>query len=311
MQIEQFLCSELSITPDALNRFLSAAPNKYKIYAIPKRTSGKRIIAQPSKQLKIYQRSAIKHLELFFDIHPCAYAYRKGVGISDNAQYHQNSRYLLKMDFQNFFHSITDTFFFVISEKLQVDISEDERLLLTRLLFWRPSKRSGGKLVLSIGAPSSPFVSNCMLYLFDEALNAECKKQGVKYTRYADDLTFSTNVKGALFETPALVKRFLLSELEGYISVNEAKTVFASKAHNRHVTGVTLTNDDKLSLGRQRKRYISSLIYKYSIGQLHEEDFAHLQGLLAFAFDIEPDFIGRMRSKYTESVVNELFKGAV
>src|SRR5690606_27674917 len=90
-----------------------------------------------------------------------------------------------------------------------IEFSKVDAIVLTQLLFWRPSKISGGKLVLSIGAPSSPLISNFIMFKFDDELNAECKKRGVKYTRYADDLTFSTNVKNALFEIPTLVKEQL------------------------------------------------------------------------------------------------------
>jgi len=306
MQLAQFLCRELPVASDELSRFLSAAPNKYKVYAIPKRTSGKRIIAHPAKQLKKYQGLTVKYLEPFFQIHPSAYAYRKGLGIKANAEKHINSRYLLKMDFQDFFHSISDEFFFEMCMSMGIEFPENDKQTLTQILFWRPSKKSGGKLILSIGAPSSPFISNCMMYLFDSALYDECKKQGVTYTRYADDLTFSTNMKGALFALPDLVRSLLATELKGYISINEAKTVFTSKAHNRHVTGVTLTNDNKLSIGRNRKRYISSLIHKYGLGQLPEEEIEHLRGLLAFASDIEPAFIERMEIKYAKSLLDQL-----
>lgn len=306
MNLAQFLCDELSVIPDQLNRFLSAAPNKYKVYAIPKRTSGKRIIAHPAKELKKYQRKAVEHLETVFKVHSCAYAYRKGLGIKANAECHVNSRYLLKMDFQDFFHSISDKFFFEMCDSMNISFSKEDKRILTHLLFWRPSKKVSGKLTLSVGAPSSPFISNAMMYLFDEALYSECKNQGVTYSRYADDLTFSSNVKGVLFQTPDLVRSLLVSKLMGYISINEAKTVFTSKAHNRHITGVTLTNDSTISLGRKRKRYISSLIHKYSLGQLPEDDVLYLQGLLAFASDIEPDFIDRMQIKYSKSLVCEL-----
>lgn len=306
MQLAQFLCRELSVTSDELSRFLSAAPNKYKVYAIPKRTSGKRIIAHPAKQLKNYQRLTVKYLDPFFQIHHSAYAYRKGLGIKANAECHINSRYLLKMDFQDFFHSISDEFFFEMCTAMGVEFSENDKHTLTQVLFWRPSKNSGGKLILSIGAPSSPFISNCLMYLFDNKLHAECKQQGISYTRYADDLTFSTNLKGALFVLPDLVRSLLVTQLKGYISINEAKTVFTSKAHNRHVTGVTLANDKTLSIGRKRKRYISSLIHKFTLGQLPQEDAGYLQGLLSFANDIEPLFILRMEAKYSKTIVDKL-----
>ena len=81
--------------------FLRNAPKKYKVYTIPKRTSGHRVIAQPSKELKIYQR---KYLELQqLPVHDSAMAYREGISIKDNAIAHKQNRYLLKLDLESFF----------------------------------------------------------------------------------------------------------------------------------------------------------------------------------------------------------------
>jgi RNA-directed DNA polymerase len=310
MQLAEYLCSKLLISENELDSFLSSAPNKYKVYSIPKRSSGTRIIAHPAQKLKAYQRQLVQHLETILPVHPTAFAYRRGVGIKDNARYHSNGRYLLKMDFQNFFHSITPGLLLKILKNNDIAFTKNDERVLCRLLFWRPSKTSGGKLVLSIGAPSSPLISNFIMFLFDEEVNATCKKRGIKYTRYADDLTFSTNVKHSLFEIPALVKLQLKESLDSHTSINEAKTVFSSKAHNRHITGVTLTNDGKISIGRSRKRYISSMIHKFDLGLLPKEDISYLQGLLAFASDIEPDFICRMAKKYTQETINVLLRGA-
>lgn len=311
MKLDQVLCTTLSITEQELQYFLLTAPNQYKVYAIPKRTSGKRIIAHPAKKLKCYQKIVVKHLESILPLHASAYAYRKGVSIKDNAYCHLNSRYLLKMDFQNFFYSITPELFFQQIETAVITVTQNDRDVLTSLLFWRPSKRQNGKLVLSVGAPSSPFISNFIMFDFDVALTQVCQQQGITYTRYADDLTFSTSEKTILFAMPALIKGLLLTHLKGHISINEAKTVFTSKAHNRHVTGVTLTNDDTLSIGRKRKRYISSLIHQYRMGQLSPEDIAYLQGLLAFASDVEPEFITRMERKYSQHTISQLRKGVL
>ncbi len=309
MQLAEYLCSKLSISEIELISFLSSAPNRYKVYTIPKRSAGTRVIAHPAQELKVYQRALVRHLATILPVHAAAYAYRRGVGIKDNARCHVNGRYLLKMDFQNFFHSINPDLLLKILTKNDIAFSKRDEMVLSRLLFWRPSKTVGGKLVLSIGAPSSPFISNFIMFRFDDELSAECKKRGIKYTRYADDLSFSTNVKGALFDIPSLVKEHLKRSLDNHTSINEAKTIFSSKAHNRHVTGVTLTNDGKISLGRSRKRYISSMIHKFGLGMLSKADTCHLQGLLAFANDIEPDFISRMEKKYNQETIDILIRG--
>ena len=310
MQLAEYLCSKLSTSKAELIKLASSAPNRYKVYRIPKRNAGTRVIAHPAKLLKCYQRHLVQLLETTLPVHQSAYAYKRGVGIRDNAQYHSSGRFLLKMDFQNFFHSINPDLLLQMMEANNTTLEKEDRWVLNQLVFWRPSKTSGGKLILSIGAPSSPFISNFIMFKFDEEINAECKKRGIKYTRYADDLTFTTNVKNSLFEIPSLVKQQLRVSLHNNISINEAKTVFSSKAHNRHITGVTITNEGNVSLGRARKRYISSMIHKFKLGILPKEDRSHLQGLLAFSNDIEPDFVSRMAKKYTHVVIQALLKGA-
>jgi RNA-directed DNA polymerase len=309
MQLSDFLCSELSVTKVQLSKFLPSAPNRYKVYSIPKRTSGKRIIAHPAKQLKKYQRALAKKLTNELPIHHVATAYKKGMGIKVNAEIHKNSRFLLKMDFDNFFHSITPALFFEEAIKSGLKFSSNDIVTLTQILFWRPGKKSNGKLILSIGAPSSPVISNFIMYHFDEGIYQECKKRGVKYSRYADDISFSTNVKGALFEVPSLVQKFLTQQYKNKITINDGKTVFSSMAHNRHITGVTITNEGKLSIGRSRKRYISSLIHRYTLGELSVEDFYHLRGLIAYTNDIEPSFIPRMSKKYSTEIMSKIAKG--
>ena len=115
--------------------------------------------------------------------------------------------------------------------------------------------------MLSIGAPSSPLVSNFFMYQFDCVLSKLCIEREIIYTRYADDLTFSTKHKDVLFVLPQLVKENLNDLFGNAIRINRKKTKFSSKAHNRHVTGITINNDGKISLGRERKRYIKHLVH--------------------------------------------------
>jgi len=82
------------------------------------------------------------------------------------------------------------------------------------------------------------------------------------------------------------------------LRLNKRKTIFGSKAHRRIITGLILANDGSISLGRERKRIIRAQIYNLSRGTLTETEKKRLQGLIAFARDIEPAFIERMEKKY-------------
>ncbi len=299
----QLLESQLQLSESKIRRYLKSAPKKYKTYFIPKRSSGRRLIAHPAKELKLYQRIVALEFEKIFTLHPSAMAYRKGLSIKDNAEKHKNHKFLLKMDFSDFFNSISAELFFEVLSPQLVEISDDDKDLISKIIFWNRSKKPNGKLILSVGAPSSPLVSNALMYLFDESVSQWCDEYGVIYTRYADDLAFSTNKPNTLIKIPELIRKVLVDKYNGTIRVNEGKTVFSSKKHNRHITGITLTNEGNISIGRNRKRYIKSLIHKYSIEQLELDDIFYLQGIFSFACSVEPDFKQRMIKKYSNELI--------
>ena len=299
MTFIQYLCSSLQIEQPQLLSFLASAPKRYKKYEIPKRNGkGNRLIAHPSKGLKALQRASLPVIRDKLKVHEAAMAYEKGTGIRRNAIVHRTNRYLLKMDFSNFFSSIKPNVLIDCLESVDGIISELDQFAFSCLFFWSPTR--GSDLELSIGAPSSPFISNAVLYDFDEYITMYCRENGIVYTRYADDLTFSTNAKGTLFLVPDMVKKLIKGKSFNYLRVNEDKTVFLSKSCNRHITGITISNDDELSLGRNRKRLISSKIHYYLNGKLEREEINQLKGLLGFAKYVEPSFIDKMKSKYGE-----------
>ncbi|WP_028867046.1 retron St85 family RNA-directed DNA polymerase [Psychromonas arctica] len=282
-----------------LNKLLSSLPSThYKVYKIPKRTIGFRTIAQPTSEIKDIQRKIIEILSPKVQLHPIATAYIKGQSIKSNALKHVNSEFLMKIDLENFFNSINPEMLMKALSKQKVEISSEDEKILRELLFWNRSKRINGKVVLSVGAPSSPFISNLIMYEFDSKLESMCTKRKVICTRYADDLTFSTCDKGELFSLLPEIRKLLYRTFGNRLVVNDSKTVFSSKKHNRHVTGITLTNSNRLSIGREKKRYISALIHKFKNKKLDEQDIMHLKGLLSYAVHIEDIFVHRMGKKY-------------
>jgi RNA-directed DNA polymerase len=307
MDIVELLAKNLDKSTEDVRAFLVDAAMKYKVYTIPKRTHGRRVIAQPSQELKRYQRVFLDYCPL--PVHSCAMAYRKGLSIKDNAEAHRRQRYLLKMDLENFFNSIKPPLLWSVWNSHQAhlpELSSSEKCILEQMLFWCPSRKPGGKLILSVGAPSSPMISNFCLHNFDSALATCCVERGITYTRYADDMTFSTNRERVLFEIPELIRGMLRNEFGNKITLNHAKTAFSSKAHNRHVTGITISNNDALSLGRLRKRYIKHLIHQFVTGSLTNYDIAHLKGLLSYASHIEPTFLRTLEQKYGRDTLGRI-----
>lgn len=303
------LQNELERSRSSIETFAKTAPNRYKVYTIPKRTSGHRVIAHPSRELKKFQRTLNTLLADTLKPHFCSMAYAKDLSIKDNAQRHSRNSYLLKLDFNDFFNSIEPELFFVICELRKVHFSNAEKRLLTQLCFWNKTKSNNAKLVLSVGAPSSPMISNFVMSVFDELVYQHCRLQRITYTRYADDLTFSTNRKNALFDIPSFVESALTAYYASKVSLNAEKTCYSSKKHNRHVTGITISNTGELSLGRERKRTISAMTHNFKVGKLDSDDYAYLQGLLSFAAHIEPKFVDKLRNKYGDDLISVIIKG--
>lgn len=307
MDIIGSLTEKLVIDKKVFMSFVHTAPKRYKRYYISKRNSdAKRLIAQPSKEVKFIQRLLIEELREMFIVHDNAHAYEAGKSIRTNAMPHKNSRFLLKMDFKDFFPSITPKLLFNIAESMDINFSAEDKDLLSHLLFWK--LRSNSPLKLSIGAPSSPFVSNFVMHNFDKALTDICIESNINYTRYADDITFTTNKKDILFGIPKTVQMLLKKHCMGHIRINREKTIYSSKARNRHITGVTLTNDNELSVGRKRKRSVSSLIHKFSLNKLSPDEIINLRGQVAFVNSIEPSFISRMNKKYGNTILSAIMK---
>jgi len=144
------------------------------------------------------------------------------------------------------------------------------------------------------------------MYKFDGEIAQYCSQFLVNYTRYADDMTFSmqdkTNRGLVLQKVLELLNDLPFPRLE----INNKKTVFGSKAHRRMVTGLILSNDGDISLGREKKRRIRAQIHHFINGKLSDKDQVRLRGMLAFARNIEPDFIKRIERKYGSEVIGRI-----
>jgi RNA-directed DNA polymerase len=310
VNIIRALATDLGLSEIDIVRVIRTAPVRYKVYSIPKRTGGVRIIAQPAREVKLLQRWAIKNILEALPVHDCATAYRKGKSIRDNARAHAEQSYILKVDFKNFFPSIVPQNLIDHIQHYAPEIASPENLKALAFLFFRGSINPVN-LTLSIGAPSSPALSNTVLFPLDLQCAELCVRRGITYTRYADDLTFSTSEKNVL--EPFLGEFKKLLESVGYprLQLNEEKTVFASKKAMRRVTGLVLNNNGEVSLGRQRKRSISAGVHSFTLQGLKVEQINKLRGLLAFALNVEPAFVASLEAKYGKRVIDTLLRRAL
>lgn len=288
------MSGDLGILPAHLAQIIRTAPLRYKVFHIKKKKPGEfREVAQPAREVKAIQYWVIIRFGDRLPIHSAATAYSEGSSIKENARRHVASNYFLKMDLRKFFPSIlASDIERHLESTLPDELDGSARALVSRVCCWAPMRAP--PLRLCIGAPTSPLLSNSIMYRFDDFMSKLAIADGVEYTRYADDLTFSTKYAGTLDRYRDHVSG-ALRELEyPRLSINEEKTVFASRASHRRVTGVVLTPTGTLSLGRERKRIIRAMFHRNSLGLLSQDEKEHLAGLLAFADSIEPGFSKRL-----------------
>lgn len=279
---------------------ISTAGRRYKTYKIPKRSgNGFRTIAQPAPEVKRIQRIVVEKVIGNWPIHEAATAYRKGFSIRNHAALHSNSKYLLKLDFSDFFPSISLDAVRRHIAKHSI-LSEQDSIFLASILTWL-NKQTGARC-LSIGAPSSPFVSNSMMFDFDAALYEYCVERGVVYSRYADDLAFSTNQPKILADIERFAHELVSSLSYPRLRFNETKTVNVSKRDRRVLVGLNITPEGGVSIGRERKRLVRAQVNCLAKGLPFAGDVSSLRGTLAFIWSVEPAFIRTLLEKYGDDV---------
>jgi RNA-directed DNA polymerase len=287
-----------------LTVLIATASERYKDHYIEKRHGrGLRLISQPTAELKFLQRQLIQHELSNLPLHEAAVAYRKGFSIKDHAAPHASGRYLLKLDFSDFFPSLKES---TIRYRLQRDasFSDVELWMMCQLLCRRD--RDADILRLSIGAPSSPFVSNYLLWEFDSRIQMFCSEMDTRYTRYADDLAFSTSRPHVLDVVAEKVKA-LLVELDYLgVTLNASKTVNVSTKNRRTLVGLTLSNDGAASIGRDEKRNLRATMHALSQGKLRPEEIGRFRGKLAFVHAVDAEFVSKLCAKYGFSKVSEI-----
>lgn len=292
-----------------VQKIVTTAHNRYKHYKIPKRNGGKREIAQPAKEVKLLQRIFQREFLTNLPVHPAATAYEKGLSIKENASRHMLNGPILKLDFSNFFPSIKANDWKNYAREKSILDDELDIELSSRLLF--KYTKGAKQLRLAIGAPTSPHLSNLLMYEFDRLIAERAAHEVVTYTRYADDLTFSAKRTGYLQHIEKLVQKTLKEISYPRLQLNEEKSVLATKKYHRVITGLTITNNSTVSIGRERKKLIRAMIHRYIAGNLDNDSKKKLLGLLAFASDVEPEFLLRMRLKYGEEEISKIISSAL
>lgn len=265
-------------------RMLRYIDREYRTVNIKKKNGGGRTLHTPSPRLKRMQKRILRDILKRLLVSEYATAYKKGAQIYANAAPHVGKQYILKLDITNFFGSISAGQVYSAAFNSGY-FSKQVGVMLTKLCC-----RDG---VLPQGAPTSPALSNLVMKNFDDNIGAWCEKRGIAYTRYCDDMTFSSGLP--LYHVYEKAKA-MLGEMG--LKLNEKKTRFVSNAARQSVTGLTV--NEKVAVSRAYKRELRQQVYYYfkygyDFRQWNREAYTpekylrYLQGRVNFVLQIEPN----------------------
>ena len=188
----------LGVQPKTVSYLLYQLPEaeKYHSFEIPKHNGGKRLINAPERRLKMLQRrlaNTLYRCVVEFEKtgptrHPLAHGFARSFSIFTNASVHKRRRYVLNLDLQDFFPSFN-------FGRVRGFFIKDKRFELNEKVATVIAQIACHKNELPQGSPCSPIISNLLGHLLDVRLARFAKKNKCTYSRYADDITFSTNRK--------------------------------------------------------------------------------------------------------------------
>ena len=276
--------------------------NLYTTFTIPKKKGGERVIHAPKKELKSLQKKLAdilwecyleslesKSKDKNFKIPVLSHAFEKGKSIITNSQMHRNKKYILNIDLKDFFDSFNFgrvRGFFIKDRDFAV--SPEIATVIAQIACYQ------GKLPQ--GAPSSPIITNLITRILDYRIVKIAKKYRFTYSRYADDMTFSTNreLNSNKLRASKELENFL-TELEKVIvssgfEINPKKTRLSNNMQRQEVTGLVVNK--KINVKREyikNTRAMAFKLYKDGVFEIDKKPgtLNQLTGRFAFIFQIE------------------------
>ncbi len=261
----------------------------YKFYQVEKKKGGKRDIYAPNDELKKIQKKLNYYLQASylcikpeeahgFVINP-GYLGAKS-NIVENARPHTQKKYVLNIDLKDFFSNISAKQVWGVFSSYPFNFNEQISTALTLLTTYDRK--------LPTGAPTSPVISNFICLKLDAELKVFCSDNLLNYTRYADDLTFSTDnpiSDDILLDIMNLIKK------NGFF-INEKKLRVRSSNKKQIVTGIIV--NDKVNVDRTLLRKIRAMLHDLSKNGLHDTTQKHFK------------LLGYVDKKYQIQFINKL-----
>ena len=290
------LAKLLNYQPKQLSYILYKIPDaqKYKSFDIKKKSGGVRNIDAPIARLKFLQKQLSRVLyECVKDIKnsdPKAFSTSTGfsedTSIIDNAEIHRGRRYVFNIDLKDFFGAIhigRIRGFFKNDKRFQLD---DE----VALTIGQIACHNGA---LPQGSPCSPVISNLLGTVLDSRMRSFARKNGCRYSRYVDDLTFSTNQK----EFPVSVAKQNATD-QGWVVAKELRTRLKD-------AGFTINPKKTRMSVSQSKQKVTGLVVNHHVN-VDADDYRETRAMCHHLFRGEKPFIRRHYDPITNEDVDDL-----
>lgn len=287
MSIADLIARDLCIEPQTIMDLARNTGRHYHSFRC-----GDRQIDAPDATLKLVQMwihdFVLRHDEKLPDF---VTAYERGSSIKRNAELHRKKSHHLHVDIRHFFHSCKHEMVrrYLLSLDLP-DISgenlEEDICLLTHL-----TVKNGS---LPMGSPCSPVLANRIMLPTDHKIQATLEPGSI-YSRYSDDICISSDRWIDYDGTTAAISKILAAD--GF-SINWGKTYCVGRGDARKVTGVYVTPEGELTLGKNRKRLLRKSIYDYLTKGAGNP--RAIRGLVCFCEMIDPVYVSRVIASYVK-----------
>jgi len=275
-------CSLVGYKMRFINRAVIFTSYYYRDFDIKKKNGKTRKISEPLPSLKEIQYWILKNILENVKVSAFAKAYKRKSTIKENVRFHSNQNIVMNFDIINFFPSIK----LENIEKIFKDLGYSD--LISNLL----AKLCTRNKELPQGAPTSPYLSNIFFKPIDDIIANFCIPKKIRYTRFADDLTFSGD-----FEEEEL-KTFIIETLLNFnLPINPDKTKTLRRNQRQIVTGVVVNDKMQVPFYKRNKiRQTMFFINKFGILS-HKEKLkvknknyiSHLLGKINFILQMNPE----------------------
>lgn len=249
---------------------------QYHQFEIPKKSGGTRQIIAPVGDFKIIQKALAHLLAMVSSPDEHAHGFIEKRSVITNAQQHIGKTYVLNLDLKDFFPSV---YFHRIVHALQKYFSRDVSVFIAKLCTWTETGDDLPEDVLPQGAPTSPVLSNIVCEAMDARLGGLAKRFGLTYTRYADDMTFSSYHSVYASDSDFWTELHSIIEDSGF-RINEKKTRLLKKGTRQEVTGITVGN--RLNVSRKWMKRLRAQIFQYEMYGGSVDEYRSLMGKIAF-----------------------------